>query len=352
MTLKNEYKQKTPLLREAEERAMPIYVLKSNTIPQMQSSLTSIFSLEIDPREAAMRETEDAIEAVLSSSEAVELSPQNAYIRRLQHQMAERANLVSRSRGREPFRRVRLYPDAARSALALTGRRPLGLRAGLGRLSTGLIAYGAIGLTIALIAAAALAWTGVRVGGLAGRTAEQVETIIATLDATSEALTDAASTATSFAVTLERTPPVVRQSAQTIGDLRTELRSVENQLAGLSLLGSRPLANVAGVFGRMAADVEGLDTRLGLIATDLEGNKAALLANSASLRAVGTRIGQAADDLRGGVIEDGLADVQSAPDAPVRPAHHVDRRSGDRGAAGRAVAPPRAPPGDRGGPPV
>ena len=116
MTLKNEYKQKTPLLREAEERAMPIYVLKSNTIPQMQSSLTSIFSLEIDPREAAMRETEDAIEVVLSSSEAVELSPQNAYIRRLQHQMAERANLVSRSRGREPYRRVRLYPDAARSA--------------------------------------------------------------------------------------------------------------------------------------------------------------------------------------------------------------------------------------------
>jgi stage III sporulation protein SpoIIIAA len=115
MTLRNEYKQKTPPLRDAEDRAMPIYVLKSNTIPQMQSSLTSIFSLEIDPREAAMRETEDAIEAVLSSSEAIELSPQNAYIRRLQHQMAERANLVSRSRGREPYRRVRLYPDAARS---------------------------------------------------------------------------------------------------------------------------------------------------------------------------------------------------------------------------------------------
>jgi hypothetical protein len=115
MTLRNEYKQKTPLLREAEERALPIYVLKSNTVPQMQSSLTSIFSLEIDPREAALRETEDAIGMVISLSEAVELAPQNAYIRRLQHQMAERANLVSRSRGREPFRRVRLYPDAARS---------------------------------------------------------------------------------------------------------------------------------------------------------------------------------------------------------------------------------------------
>ena len=89
---------------------------ESNTVPQMQSSLTSIFSLEIDPREAALRETEEAIGLVLNRSEAVELSPQNAYIRRLQHQMAERANLVSRSRGREPYRRVRLYPDAARSA--------------------------------------------------------------------------------------------------------------------------------------------------------------------------------------------------------------------------------------------
>ena len=116
MTLRSEYRQKTPALREAEERAMPIYVLKSNTILQMQASLTSIFSLEVDPRDAALRETEEAIGLVLQRSEAVELSPQNAYIRRLQHQMAERANVLSRSRGREPYRRVRLYPEQARTA--------------------------------------------------------------------------------------------------------------------------------------------------------------------------------------------------------------------------------------------
>jgi hypothetical protein len=115
MTIRSEYKQKTPMVREAEERAMPIYVLKANTVPQMQSSLTSIFALEVDPRDAALRETEEAIGVVLNRAEAVELSPQNAYIRRLQHQLAERANLVSRSRGREPYRRVRLYPDPARS---------------------------------------------------------------------------------------------------------------------------------------------------------------------------------------------------------------------------------------------
>ncbi len=116
MTLRSEYRQKPAAVRDAEDRGMPIYVLKANTIAQMQASLTSVFALEIDPREAALRETEQAITLVIKQQEPIELAPQNAYIRRLQHQMAERANLVSRSRGREPYRRVRLYPDVARPA--------------------------------------------------------------------------------------------------------------------------------------------------------------------------------------------------------------------------------------------
>jgi stage III sporulation protein SpoIIIAA len=114
MTLRSEYRQKPPALRDAEDRGIPIYVLKANTIAQMQASLASVFALEVDPREAALREAEQAIGLVMKQQEPVELAPQNAYIRRLQHQMAERANLVSRSRGREPYRRVRLYPDVAR----------------------------------------------------------------------------------------------------------------------------------------------------------------------------------------------------------------------------------------------
>ena len=82
---------------------------------RLTARIENVTPWEGGPREAALRETEEAIGVVLSSSEPVELSPQTAYIRRLQHQMAERANLVSRSRGREPYRRVRLYPDAART---------------------------------------------------------------------------------------------------------------------------------------------------------------------------------------------------------------------------------------------
>jgi predicted RNA-binding protein Jag len=40
---------------------------------------------------------------------AVELSPQTSYIRRQQHQLAERYRLQSRSTGLEPNRRVRIF---------------------------------------------------------------------------------------------------------------------------------------------------------------------------------------------------------------------------------------------------
>ena len=115
VTLRNFYKQKAPALRDAEDRGLPIYVLKSNTIVQIQACLTALFALDVDPNEAALREVEDAIGLVRQEQKPVELSPQNAYIRRLQHQAAERANFVSRSRGREPFRRVRVYPDRVRT---------------------------------------------------------------------------------------------------------------------------------------------------------------------------------------------------------------------------------------------
>jgi hypothetical protein len=115
ITLRNYFKQKAPALREAEERGLPIFVLKSNTLIQLESALTSIFALEVDPRDAALREVAEAIGLVHEQAKPVELSPQNAYVRRLQHQMAERNNLMSRSRGSEPNRRVEIVPDDGRA---------------------------------------------------------------------------------------------------------------------------------------------------------------------------------------------------------------------------------------------
>ena len=120
VTLRNYYRRKPSALRDAESGGIPIYVLKTNTIIQMENLLASLFDLEADPSEAAMHETAEAIGLVQASGNPMELAPQNAYVRRLQHQMAERNNLMSRSRGTEPNRRVELLPDEG----ATGGERP------------------------------------------------------------------------------------------------------------------------------------------------------------------------------------------------------------------------------------
>ena len=111
VTLRNYYRRKPSALRDAESSGVPIYVLKTNTVLQMENMLASLYDLQADPQEAALRETAEAIGLVETSGRPIELSPQNAYVRRLQHQLAERHNLMSRSRGTEPNRRVELLPD-------------------------------------------------------------------------------------------------------------------------------------------------------------------------------------------------------------------------------------------------
>ncbi len=106
ITLKNYYRKKHDVLRAAESAGVPIHVLKNNTVLQIENFLASIFQLEVDPTAVALHEAEVAVGRVLSTSGSVELSPQNSYLRRLQHQMAERHNLGSVSKGREPHRRV------------------------------------------------------------------------------------------------------------------------------------------------------------------------------------------------------------------------------------------------------
>jgi stage III sporulation protein SpoIIIAA len=114
VTLRNYYKRKPAALRDAESNGVPIFVLKTNTLLQMENMLASLFDLEADPQEAALRETAEAIGLVQASGRPMELAPQNAYVRRLQHQMAERNALMSRSRGSEPNRRVELIPEDKR----------------------------------------------------------------------------------------------------------------------------------------------------------------------------------------------------------------------------------------------
>jgi hypothetical protein len=114
ITLRPYYRRKPQTLHDAEARGIPIYVVKSNTVLQLEQVLLTMRSERAgDPVVTALKEAEDAIGQVLNQYNPVDLGPQNAYIRRLQHMLAQRYNLNSRSMGSEPNRFVRILPGEA-----------------------------------------------------------------------------------------------------------------------------------------------------------------------------------------------------------------------------------------------
>jgi len=108
LTAKNYYHRKPQKIRDAETAGIPIYAVKSNNLPQLRKCLDTIFTPQREPPSSALDEAEQAINQVKEGKGPVELSPQNAYIRRLQHLVAERHGLASHSLGKEPKRRVQI----------------------------------------------------------------------------------------------------------------------------------------------------------------------------------------------------------------------------------------------------
>jgi len=118
VTSKNYYRRRPQTVRDAESAHIPVYVLRGNTPPQIRQFLGTLYpSSEGDKTggfQSAMAEAEEAVEQVNEGQEAVELSPQGAYIRRLQHLIAERSDLASHSLGKDPNRRVRIFKERTR----------------------------------------------------------------------------------------------------------------------------------------------------------------------------------------------------------------------------------------------
>jgi stage III sporulation protein SpoIIIAA len=110
LTLKTLERKEQPKLKQIASENIPIYSIKTNTTTQIQNCLKDVFNLpSIDTEEIALREAEEAVYQVLLNSKAIELSPQTSYVRRMQHQLAEKYRLQSRSTGLEPNRRVRIF---------------------------------------------------------------------------------------------------------------------------------------------------------------------------------------------------------------------------------------------------
>jgi stage III sporulation protein SpoIIIAA len=112
VTLKSYFRRRRKLIVEAQNRRIPVYVLRANTLTQMENFLVEVFDLDVtppDPFEEAIGETEQAIQKVQAGQSSIDLRPVSSAIRRYQHQLARQANLVSHSYGKGNGRHVRIF---------------------------------------------------------------------------------------------------------------------------------------------------------------------------------------------------------------------------------------------------
>ena len=116
VTQRRYYRERLQPIVEAEERGIPIFVIKSNSVGQIEQFLADSFAHRQSPArmtltEEAAHQVEQAIMMVQAGERFINLAPMPATIRREQHEMAKQAHLISRSFGKDPNRYVRIYRD-------------------------------------------------------------------------------------------------------------------------------------------------------------------------------------------------------------------------------------------------
>ncbi|MCE2462559.1 MAG: AAA family ATPase [Dehalococcoidia bacterium] len=111
LTTKTHYRRGSQLVKAAEKTGKPIYVLRKNTLPQVHQFLRAVSGNQDDdgPVGIALEEAREAAQRVISGVKSVDLHPQRAYIRRLQHLLAEEYQVASVSSGKDPNRRVTFH---------------------------------------------------------------------------------------------------------------------------------------------------------------------------------------------------------------------------------------------------
>ena len=128
IALRTHVKTHSKLRHAAKGRNVPIYGIKSNTIPQITRVLRRLLGMDDhkDPEAVDLRlfsrggnddELEGLEEArlaveqiVIPTGQPVELLPRSPKVRKMQHELVEHYRLQSDSFGEEPNRRLRIYP--------------------------------------------------------------------------------------------------------------------------------------------------------------------------------------------------------------------------------------------------
>jgi stage III sporulation protein SpoIIIAA len=128
LALRTHIKNHAKLRQISKVRQVPIYSVKSGTIPQITRTLRRMLHMDDPgiPEDADFRlftqdGSEDEVEAleearlaveqiVIPKNQPVELLPRSSTVRKMQHELIEHYHLKSASFGEEPNRRLRIFP--------------------------------------------------------------------------------------------------------------------------------------------------------------------------------------------------------------------------------------------------
>ena len=114
---KNFAKGGAKVLSTANDYRLQIFYVKTNSMAQIQKVLKEALDIVetsetlfgyYDDAERALDEAKAAINKILAGAEHVELSPQNQHIRKLQHELVEQHNMMSKSVGEGSNRHLRI----------------------------------------------------------------------------------------------------------------------------------------------------------------------------------------------------------------------------------------------------
>ncbi len=132
MALRSHVRDKAKICTVAQNRQIPVYAIKANTLSHIMRGLRRILHIDepaggedldlnlmleggdSEDHMEALEEARLAVEQlVLPRRQTVELLPRSPKIRRMQHELVEHYQLTSESFGEEPHRRLRIYPPVA-----------------------------------------------------------------------------------------------------------------------------------------------------------------------------------------------------------------------------------------------
>ncbi len=114
---KNFAKGGARILSTANDYRLQIFYIKTNSMAQIQKVLKEALDITetsetlcgyYDDAERALDEAKAAINKILAGAEHVELQPQNQHIRKLQHELVEQHNMMSKSVGEGAQRHLKI----------------------------------------------------------------------------------------------------------------------------------------------------------------------------------------------------------------------------------------------------